>query len=296
MKKQVVFTLLIAAAFVILAAAPASAVIQEIVYRGTLVSMNQSAGTITLNAGYTYGCTFSNGTSRCTWDPIKPENLNGTVPDPSVFAILKPGDPVVATSMGGPGGRWIGIAKVFPTPGIENWIATDLVGDPDSLPVSLASDYSFSYTTNPECGNCTGSVCNALSAAIVLNSTDRPVLEKTLVKGEKVLYNGRNDNSSVIISFVQGQGMADKCPGKAGIVGPQPISTFIIHVNQGLAAPAPSPTSPQAPAVQASATAMTTQPAPVPVTTLPTTRAAGSAFVPLYALGVLGLLFMARKF
>ena len=94
-----------------------------------------------------------------------PENLTGTVPDPSVFTVLKAGDPVVATSMGGAGGTWIGVAKVFPTPGIENWLATDIIGDPDSLPVNLAADYSFSYTTTPECGNCTGSVCNALSAA-----------------------------------------------------------------------------------------------------------------------------------
>jgi hypothetical protein len=296
MKKQVLLTLLIAAAMVILAAAPASAVIQEIVYRGTLVSMNQSAGTITVNAGYTYGCTFSNSTSTCGWDPVKPENLTGTVPDPAVFTVLKAGDPVVATSMGGPGGTWIGVAKVFPTPGIENWLATDIIGDPDSLPVNLAADYYFTYSTTPECGNCTGSVCNALSAVITLNSTDRTVLEKTLGRGEKVVYNGRNDNSSVIITFVQGQGLAEKCPGKAGIVGLQPISTFIIHVNQGVAAPAPTLTPRATPATPVVTTTMSAPPAPVPVTTIPTTKAAGSIFLPLCALGILGLFITARKF
>ncbi|MCX6700595.1 MAG: hypothetical protein NTV68_11870 [Methanomicrobiales archaeon] len=296
MKKQVVLTLLIAAAVVILAAAPASAVIQEIVFRGTLASMNQSAGTITINAGYTYGCTFTNGTSTCTWDPGMAGNLTGTVPDPSVFTILKAGDPVVATSMGGPGGIWIGVAKVFPTPGIENWLATDIIGDPDSLPVDLAADYSFQYTAIPECGNCTGSVCNALSAAITLNSTDRTVLEKTLGKGESVVYNGRNDNSSVIIKFVQGQGLADKCPGKAGMVGLQPVSTFIIHVNQGLAAPAPTLTTPKTEAVPVVATTMTTSSPPVSVTSVPATKAAGSILLPFFAIGILGLFISAKKF
>ena len=295
MKKQVVLTLLIAAAVVILAGAPASAVVQEIVYRGTLASMNQSAGTITVNAGYTYGCTFTNGTSTCTWDPGIAQNLTGTVPDPSVFTVMKTGDPVVATSMGGLGGKWIGVAKVFPTPGIENWLATDIFGDPDSLPVSLAADYYFGYTTTPECGNCTGSVCNALSAAITLNSTDRTVLEKTLARGEKVVYNGRNDNSSVLITFVQGQGLAEKCPGKAGIVGLQPVSTFIIHVNQGIAAPAPAATHPATTVTPAVTTTITAPPTPAPATKVPTTKAAGSMFLPCCALGILGLIIAARK-
>ena len=296
LKKQVIVTLLIAAAVVILAAAPASAVIQEIAFRGTMVSMNQSAGTVTINAGYTYGCMFTNGSSTCSWNPAKPENLTGTVPDPAVFTVLKAGDPVVATSMGGPGGTWIGVAKVFPTPGIENWLATDIIGDPDSLPVDLAADYSFGYTTTPECGNCTGSVCNALSTAIILNSTDRTVLQKILGSGEKVVYNGRNDNSSVVITFVKGQGLAEKCPGKAGIVGLQPVSTFIIHVNQGLAAPAPASTPAISPATPAVTTTMTPPPGRVTESLIPTTKAPGSIFLPIYALGILGLFIAARKF
>jgi hypothetical protein len=296
MKKKVILALLTGIALIFLAAVPASAVVQEIVYRGTLVSMNQSAGTITVNPGYTYGCTFANGTSKCGWDPVKPENLTGTVPDPAVFTVMKPGDQIVATSMGGPGGTWIGVAKVFPTPGIENWLATDIIGDPGSLPVNLAADYYFTYTTNPECGNCTGSVCNALSAAITLNSTDRTVLQKTIGPGEKVIYNGRNDNSSVIITFVHGQGLAEKCPGKAGMVGLQPISTFIIHVNQGIAAPAPATTSLTTHATAGVTNTMTAPSTPVPATPVPTTKAPGSLVIPCCALGVLGLFIAAKKF
>lgn len=289
MKKEVFVLFLIAGAAVFLAAAPVSAVVQEISYRGTLASMNQTAGTITLSAGYIYGCDFTNGTAVCSWNPVQPQNLTGTVPDKSVFSILKPGDQVVATSMGGPGGTWIGVAKVFPTPGIENWLATDIIGDPASLPVGLASDYSFAYTTKPECGNCTGTVCNALSAAIVLNSTGRTVMEKTLVNGEKVVYNGRNDNSSVEITFVHGQGLADQCPGKAGMVGLQPVSTFIIHVNQAITAPAVTTLT-----TPVTTAAMTSAATPVPVTSVPSTKAATSMFIPCSALGILGLLIACR--
>ncbi len=297
MNRNVVLNVLIGLAIVILVVSPASAVIQEIVFRGTMASMNQTAGTITVNAGYTYGCTFANNTSACSWDTMPAENLTGTVPDPSVFTVLKAGDPIVATSMGGAGGSWIGVAKVFPTPGIENWLATDIIGDPSSLPVNLAADYSFSYITTPECGNCTGSVCNALTAGVTLNSTDRTVLEKTLGRGEKVVYNGRNDNSSVIITFVQGQAPADQCPGKAGMVGLQPVSTFIIHVNQGLAGPVPTVTSPTTTTAVTTVTSKTTTlPATVPVTSIPATKAAGSIVMPCIALGILGLVIVARKF
>jgi hypothetical protein len=295
-KKQVLFTLVFVAVMVIIAASPVSGVVQEIVYRGSLVSMNQSAGTITINAGYTYGCNFTASTQVCGWDTIKPENLTGTVPDPSSFTVLKAGDPVVATSMGGPGGRWIGIAKVFPTPGIENWLATDIVGDPDSIPVSLAADYSFEYNTTHECGNCTGSVCNALSADITLKSTDRIVLEKTLFKGGNVVYNGRNDNSSVIITYINGQGLADKCPGKGGMVGLQPVSVFIIHVNQGIAAPAPEGTRPATTATPAVQVTRTTPPAQAPATKVPTTKAAGSLLLPVYAIGIIGFFVASKKF
>ncbi|RPH73268.1 hypothetical protein EHM76_05535 [bacterium] len=217
-----------------------------------------------------------------------------------MFNVMKTGDPVVATSMGGAGGSWIGVARVFPTPGIENWLATDIIGDPDSLPVGLAADYSFSYTTNPECGNCTGSVCNARSSAIILNSTDRTVLQKTLVSGEKVVYNGRNDNSSVVITFVRGQGLADQCPGRSGMAGLQPVSTFTIQVNQGVTSlprTIPSPvTTPVTPATTAVSLKTTTPPVTVPMTSFPTAKAAGSLFLPFIAPGILVMLMAARKF
>ena len=195
---------------------------------------------MTISAGYQYGCNYWASTPGCTWEQVNASNLTGTVPDPTALSLFNAGDPVAATSIGGPGGTWIGIAKIFPTPGIENWLATDIIGDPDSLPVGLASDYYFSYETAAECGNGTGSVCNARYASVTLNSTDMTVLQKNLTPGDSAFYNGRNDNSSVTIRFVSGQALSDTCPGMAGMVGLQPVSVFVIHVNPAIAA-IPSP-------------------------------------------------------
>jgi len=268
---------------------PATAVLQEIMYRGQVVSVNQSGGTLTINAGYQYGCNYSGATPKCTWDQVPASNLTGTVPDPTAFNVFKAGDPVAATSIGGPGGTWIGLAKIYPTPGIENWLGTDIIGDPDSLPVGLASDYYFSFETAPECGNCTGSVCNARYADVTLNSTDMTVLRKNLTPGETAFYNGRNDNSSVLIKFVKGQALSDTCPGMAGMVGLQPVSVFTIHVTQAIARPH-SPVPSRNSGTPTSAVQTTVPGSPPPAAT----KAPSDLGIPLAALGMTGFL-MFRK-
>ena len=76
----------------------------------------------------------------------------------------------------------------------------------------------------------------------------------------------------------------------------QPVSIFIIHVNQGLTAAAPCliPLD-TAPATTLVTTTMNAPVTPVPVTSAPTTKAAGSVFLPCCAIGILGLFILARK-
>jgi hypothetical protein len=289
--KLAILTVILVAALVAIITVPASAVIEEIAYRGQVISVNQSGGTVTISAGYQYGCNYSGAAPNCSWLPVPVSNLTGTVPDPAAFTVFRAGDQVAATSMGGPGGTWIGIAKIFPTPGIENWLATDIVGDPDSLPVGLASDYYFSYQTAAECGNCTGAVCNARYANVTLNSTTTPVLQKSLLPGGSAFYNGRNDNSSVLIGFVKGQALSDTCPGMSGMVGLQPVSVFTIHVNQAIAGspsqvpvghPSQSPPSGQAQPSSAS-------PSPAP------TKSPSDLIIPVAALGVTGAVLLRKE-
>jgi hypothetical protein len=287
------FSILIAIlvlAMITTAIVPASAVLQEITYRGQVLSVNQSGGTLTINAGYQYGCNYTGATPNCSWAVVPASNLTGTVPDPAAFNVFKAGDPVAATSIGGPGGTWIGLAKIFPTPGIENWLATDIVGDPDSLPIGLASDYYFSYDTAPECGNCTGSVCNARYANVTLNSTAMTVLQKNLTPGGTVFYNGRNDNSSVLIGFVKGQALSETCPGMPEMVGLQPVSVFTIHVSQAVAgSPSKVPSQNVAtPASTVQSPVQTNNPPPAP------TKSPSDLLIPLGALGVIGSLLLRK--
>jgi hypothetical protein len=221
-----------------LAVAPSSAVLQEITYHGTLVSLDPVNNSIEINATAQFGCIFENGTIDCTWNPVTPVRLNGTAPDPAVFSVFNPGDHVEATSMGGAGGNWIAIGLIFPTPGIENWYATDIVGDSAVITAPLVGDYEVFYETFPDCMACKGTVCTAATANVSITSTGTRVFGKVLKPGESFTYNGRNDNSSVKVTFVHGQASSDSCPNSTPMAGIQPISDFIIHATPPLAAPA----------------------------------------------------------
>jgi hypothetical protein len=226
-----------------LAVTSSSAVLQELTYHGTLVSLDPVNNSIEINATAQFGCAFENGTTNCTWNPVTPVRLNGTAPDPAVFSVFKPGDHVEATSIGGAGGKWIGIGLIFPTPGIENWYATDVIGDSAVITAPLVGDYEVFYETFPDCMACIGTVCTAVTANVSITSTGTTVFEKVLKPGESFTYNGRNDNSSVKVTFVHGQASSDSCPNSTPMAGIQPISDFIIHASPPLAAPATSTTT-----------------------------------------------------
>lgn len=235
MKRIVV---LISIIFLSLAVQSSSAVLQEITYHGTVGSLDPANNRIEINVTAQFGCTYENGTINCTWNPVTPVTLNGTAPDPAVFSIFRPGDHVEATSMGGAGGNWIGLGLIFPTPGIENWYATDIVGDSAVITAPLVGDYEVFYETSPDCMACTGTVCTAKTANVTITSTATRVFEKVLKPGESFTYNGRNDNSSVMVTFVHGQASSEGCLNGPPMTGVQPISDFIIHATPPLAAPA----------------------------------------------------------
>lgn len=219
----------------LLAAAPVTAVLQEITYHGTVVSLDPANNSIEINVTNQFGCVFGNGSVNCTWDAINPARLNGTVPDPSVFSVFSVGDHVEATSMGGAGGTWIAIARIFPTPGIENWYATDIIGDPAVITARLVGDYQVFYYTLPDCKACTGTVCTAAMANVSISSIEGQEYKQALLPGQNLTYSARNDNSSVMVAFVHGQASADLCPNSTPMTGLQPISDFIIHANPPLA-------------------------------------------------------------
>ncbi len=282
MTKSALIPLLLAATLVLTMAVPASAVLQVTEYRGTITSLNSTSNTMTISAVAPYGCDYTNTTPNCSWTSMNATAVNGTVPDNQVFSDFKSGDSVAAAILGGPGGNWAAVALIFPTPGIENWYATEIHGDPVYVEnVPLAADYAVATLTTPDCTNCTGTVCTASSALVEIRSSETVVKNVTLTPGQNVTY-GRTDGSSIAVQFLSGQAASSDCPNAGGMMtGPQPVSDFIIHVKQPVATPTTT----------ISTTAPTTT---APTTVAPTTTTAGmSTVVIVSALGLIGL-FMAR--
>ncbi|QYZ79739.1 hypothetical protein E2N92_10025 [Methanofollis formosanus] len=222
--------ILLAMALCLLCSVPAaSAVLLEVTEKGTITALDVENGTMTILPDARYECNYS-VTPPCGWAAMNESaEVNGTVPDPAVFSVFEVGDAVEVTSVGGEGGRWIAVGKLTPSEG--TWYATDIVGDPATLPAPLLGNYTLTYEAVPDCANCTGSVCPAVEMNVTVLSEGMKVFEDVLKPGENLTYNGRNDNSSVSITFIRGEALSSACPGQPVVAGPQPISVFLVHVN-----------------------------------------------------------------
>jgi len=209
---------------------PAAAVIQEVTVSGTVSEHSSANNTLTIANPAQYGCSYpAGGTPVCSYTPMDSKPLTGTVPDASAFSVFNPGDPVVATSLGGAGGRWITIAKLYGTaPGKT---VTDIVGDPSTIDIPLAGDYRLVLSPRPDCNACSGTTCTA--AAVNVSILDGKTLTGSgnLVPNASTTYSGRNDGSSITVTFVKGQASSASCSDREIMMtGPQAISAYIVHV------------------------------------------------------------------
>jgi hypothetical protein len=271
------------AALLVLAACviPAGAVVLEVTVRGTVSDVSPANNTLSLSAPSQYGCDYGSGTSApvCSWTPLNATALTGTVPEPAALSVFAKGDQAVAVSLGGTGGNWIALAKLYGT-GASADAATDEIGNIGSLPAPLVGDYAVTGVTAPDCSACKGTTCTALSSNVTIASGKMTVAQKTLLPGESLFFNGRNDASSVNVTFINGEALADSCPKNAGLIGGvQPVSVYIVHVVPPLgmktAAATETPVGTSAAETASSVPAATT-----------TTQKAG---LPSAALGILGL-------
>jgi hypothetical protein len=236
MKQIIPITLLV----LCLCMLPAAAVIQEITVSGTVSAHSYANNTLIIANPLQYGCSYPpGGTPACSFNPMESTSLTGTVPDSSAFSIFNPGDPVVATSLGGAGGRWIAIAKLYGTAPEKSVV--DIVGDPSAIPIPLAGNYSIEYTTKPDCTACSGTICTAQSATI--KSFDKKVLRDggELRPNASSTYSGRNDGSSLSVTFLRGEASSSSCSDKEMMMtGPQPVSVYIVHVVPPIGSGAPA--------------------------------------------------------
>jgi hypothetical protein len=257
----------------------------EVTVKGPVATIIPTKNTLTVENPLQYGCSYpATGVPVCSYTPINKSTLTGTVPDAAAFTVFNIGDPVVATSIGGPGEMWITLAKLFGSRPNEE-LVTDMVGDIGTIPTPFIGNYALDAITVPDCSACSGTTCTAMSATVKVKSDGNGVLERTLMPGESLSYSGRNDGSSVYVKFVKGQALSTTCPGTAGITGPQAISVYIVKV-----------VPPISSAQINIRTATTTRPdealTPLPptartTTVVPTTTKAG--MLPLAAIGAIGL-------
>lgn len=259
---------------------PVSAVLQEVTVKGTVSALDPAQNSFTVASPQQYGCDYpANGTPVCTYTAMEQTSLTGTVPSDSAFTVFKTGDPLIATSLGGAGGTWITLAKLFGPEPADLYI-TDVVGDPGSVPAPLIGDYALDLSTSPDCTSCSGgTACVAASSTVKIKSGGTVVMEKTLTPRQTMMFNGRNDGSSIEVSFVKGQAPATTCAGgRSGMTGPQPVSVYLVHIVP------PIGTTTHAAVTAEIPTPVVTTTAPTPV---PTTQK--SATLPLVALGAVGL-------
>ena len=224
--------LVIAALLVCFVAIPVGAVIQEVTVKGAVSTVNQPKNTLTINFPAQYGCNYlPSGAPECTWTPLNMSSVTGTVPDAAAFSVFKSGDLTVATSLGGTGDTWITLAKLYGERSNEEFV-TDIIGDPTTIPQPLISNYSINYATAPDCAACSGVTCTAKSSNVTVLSSGGVVAAKTLLPGDTLAFNGRNDGSSISVMFIRGQSLSSACPqAQAGLIGgTQPVSDYIVKV------------------------------------------------------------------
>jgi len=269
-------------------AIPTGAVVLEVTVKGTVSDISAADNTLTISSPAKYGCDYGSGTSApvCSWTALNTTTLTGTVPDKAAFSVFTKGDSVVATSLGGTGGTWISLAKLYGTGSYADY-ATDEIGDIGSLPVSLIGDYAVTEETNADCSACTGTTCTATSSKVTVRSSNMTVAEKTLLPGEFLFFNGRNDASSVNVTFVKGEALSSTCAGKEALVGGvQPVSNYIVNVVPPLGVTV------TAHGTEAPVTAGTTAPVAAAPTT---TQKSGLPFAALTVIGLGAVVLLAGR-
>lgn len=300
MERNVILPISIFALVLCLCVLPAAAVIQEVTLKGTVSTLSPQKNTITLENPRQYGCSYpATGAPVCTYAPMDTSVLTGTVPNSAAYSVFKTGDTAVATSLGGAGGTWITLAKLYGSRPNEEYV-TDIVGDPGTVPTPLIGDYALDIVMNPDCSACTGTTCTAVSSDVRVKSSGKTVLDKPLLPRQTLTYNGRNDGSSVEVTFVNGQGSSTTCVGRTGMTGPQPVSVFVVHVVPPIGfgqtdIRTATTTRPDEALTPLPVTTAETTAQPVATAPAPTAKSGSLPFAVIGALGIMALMLAARR-
>ncbi len=227
-----IFAIFFAMALCICMVIPVSAVIQEMTMQGEITTIDSDNETLYATFTTSYGCDYGDGEGDpvCGFDDLaEPISSSSLALDPSMITTLVAGDTITVTTLGGEDGQWITVAKMVQDE-TAGMVATDVWGDIGTLSsfISLAGGYQVTYSTAPDCNDCSGTVCTALSANVTVVRGEETTT-KTLAPGEETTVNG--DESDMKVLFVSGQAPSFDCTETAAMmVGPQSISTFVVTI------------------------------------------------------------------
>lgn len=235
------------AVLIVFAVLPASGLVLEMSYQGTVTATNETAGTVTVAAVARYGCSYDANGSRCTWNPIPETTITGTVPA-FAFSFIKKGDRFEGTILGGDGGRFA-MAAALMTPEQGGEVAVGVAGDPSRLHTPIAGGYIVDTTTIPDCSTCSGTVCQAAYGGITIKNQGGTLVKNTVHPEERVSYDNTTDGSSVEVIFKGGTSSRDGCPApdrSAGFMtGIQALPVFSLKAVPPIPPqPVPTPTVP----------------------------------------------------
>lgn len=191
---------------------PTGAVYPPNTYLGEVVTLTPAQQTMGISTAMIYECNPAGGTMVCTWVSANRTVLQGIVPDPAVFSIVKVSDTVEASQVMEDTRQWVSIARIFPTQG--TYLATDLIGDPTYLRTPLAGGYQVLSVLTPDCLQCSDSVCQAQSATITVNQSGTTVFEATLKPGEDGEFIENDPDARVRLTFIRGETLPAGCPSK----------------------------------------------------------------------------------
>ncbi len=249
---------------------PAAAVELEETYLGKVTKADKASGALDVKIS-------------ARWDgkqfaPVDPVTILGTSTFDMLFDNIKQGDEVVGTLMGGE--KWIAIGLVGTKQSTQKQLLW-MVGDPNAMVAPFVGNYRVTYTADPKCDSCIGSVCYANSVNVTTktvgynaNGKEYEVSDigaKTLRPAETWNAAETGNQQYLEILFIKGEAPASACPGSEMIVGPQPVSDFFIK-SMSVASAVPTTeettavpaTMPETEATTPATTTTTAAPTPTP--------------------------------
>ncbi|MDE4908398.1 hypothetical protein L0665_07205 [Methanogenium marinum] len=206
---------------------PAAAVELEEIYLGKVTKADQASGALDVKIS-------------AQWDgkqfaPVDPVTILGTSTFDELFENINQGDEVVGTLMGGE--TWIAIGLVGSKQSTQKQVSW-MVGDPNAMVAPFVGNYKVTYTADPKCDSCVGSVCYANSVDVTTktvaydsNSKEYTVSDvgtETLLPAETWDAAETGNQQYLQILFIKGEAPASSCPDAEMVMGPQPVSSFFI--------------------------------------------------------------------